>query len=155
MIPVKVPPSVMFSRTLLLCALCLLAACDQAPGTAASAVSLTLALPCDIHSGCTARNNELVMNVRFGTIPRALQPFPMQVSIESDKTVESVTVGFSMRGMDMGHNRYRLVAAASHDWKGNVTLPICSAGRSDWLADIEVMVAGKRYRLALPFVLEK
>ncbi|HHJ15984.1 MAG TPA: hypothetical protein ENJ80_04730 [Gammaproteobacteria bacterium] len=119
------------------------------------AESLTLSLPCDIRSGCMARNDELVVDVRFGTVPRALQPFPVQVSVTTGQAVESVAIGFSMRGMDMGLNRYRLVASAPHDWRGDITLPICISGRSDWLADVEVTAGGNKYHVAVPFVLEK
>lgn len=145
----------MIRRTLLLCLLGLLTACDPPPETAGQAVSLTPALPCDIRSGCTAANDELVVKVHFGARPRALQPFPVQVSVETDQAVEAVTIGFSMRDMEMGLNHYRLVAAAPHAWRGDVTLPICSSGRSDWLADIEVTADGNNYHVAVPFVLEK
>ena len=144
-----------FSRNLLLCSVCLLVACNEPPEKNAPAAMLALAVPCDIHSGCRAGSDGLAVTVRFGTPPRALQPFPVQVLTETAQAVESVAIGFSMRGMDMGLNRYRLVVTAPHDWRGDVTLPVCSSGRSDWLANVEVIADGNKYHVAVPFVLEK
>jgi len=143
-------------RILLLCAVCLLTACDQAPQSGTVPVtSLSPAVPCDIRKGCRATADGLSVTVRFAASPRALRPFPVQVSIEGEQAAASVTVGFVMQGMDMGLNRYRLIAAAAHDWQADVTLPVCTSGRSDWLADVEVNAGGNIYRVTMPFVLEK
>jgi hypothetical protein len=57
--------------------------------------------------------------------------------------------------MDMGANRYRLIAEASAGWHADITLPICMSGRTDWLADFELVVADRRLQMQVPFVLEK
>jgi hypothetical protein len=57
--------------------------------------------------------------------------------------------------MDMGLNRYRMLGDASSGWRAEVTLPICMSGRSDWIAEFELVSAGRRVLLRVPFVLEK
>ena len=134
------------------CALCLLVSCDQPSETG---LPLTLVQPCDAQQGCRAADDSLVVTVSFGTEPRALQPFPVRLQLESESQADAVTVAFSMRGMDMGLNRYRLIADASGVWAADITLPVCTSGRSDWLADFELVVADRRFQLQVPFMLEK
>ena len=45
-----------------------------------------------------------------------------------------------MVGMDMGINRYSLLKQQNGDFVGKVILPVCSVGRSDWLAKLSVVV---------------
>ncbi|WP_455234515.1 hypothetical protein [Thiogranum longum] len=136
--------------------LCLLAGCDQAPETHPPVTTtLQLHTPCDIQRGCVASDETLRVRIHFGLPPRALQPFPLQLRIEEGQTPDEVSVAFSMKGMDMGQNRYRLDHHAGGDWRGNVTLPICTSGRSDWLADVELVFDDRRFQLQVPFVLGK
>jgi hypothetical protein len=95
--------------------------------------------------------------VQFSMGPdlRVLAPFPVRVEVQSDHTVDSVTVTFAMQGMDMGMNRYQLISDGADRWLGNVTLPVCSSGRSDWLADLEVITKGGRFAVEVPFVIDK
>jgi hypothetical protein len=60
-----------------------------------------------------------------------------------------------MQGMDMGSNRYQLLADGMGGWDGVITLPICSSGRTDWLADFDFLLADRRLQLQVPFVLQK
>jgi hypothetical protein len=55
-----------------------------------------------------------------------------------------------MKGMDMGMNRYRLIAGEGN-WSGTATLPVCSASRMDWIALVEFSSGGKKYRAKFPF----
>ena len=105
--------------------------------------------------GCRATNESLAATVIFGTDVRGLQPFPVKVLFEAGGQVESVTVAFSMQGMDMGWNRYSLSDDSMSAWKAVVTLPICSTGRTDWIAEFDLLAAGRHYRLQVPFVLGK
>jgi hypothetical protein len=133
----------------------LLLSCEQAPESRIPAVQLALSEPCDVQLGCRAGNESLVATVIFGAHPRALQPFPVKILLESGDQVESVTLAFSMQGMDMGWNRYSLAGDSMGAWNAIVTLPICSTRRIDWIADFEVLVAGRHYRLQVPFALGK
>ena len=97
----------------------------------------------------------MAITVIFGAEPRALQPFPIHIQLDADQQADAVTVAFSMQDMDMGTNRYRLIADASAGWNADITLPICMSGRSDWVADVELVVADRRMLIQVPFVLEK
>jgi hypothetical protein len=60
-----------------------------------------------------------------------------------------------MQGMNMGPNRYRFIPGPSGGWSADITLPICTSGRTDWLAQFELTVAGQRLQFEVPFVLHK
>jgi hypothetical protein len=57
--------------------------------------------------------------------------------------------------MDMGLNRYQLITDGAGRWLAKVTLPVCSSGRGDWLAVVEVVTEGRRFAAQLPFVINK
>lgn len=123
---------------------------DEAPVTALSAPAA-----CDlVQGGCQAGDGHLQVAVRFAQAPRALQPFPVELNV-AGATPQAVYVAFSMQGMDMGLNRYRLEAAGAGLWRAAVTLPICVSGRSDWNADFELQLPDQRVQLRLPFILDK
>jgi hypothetical protein len=94
------------------------------------------------------------VTVAFGAEPRALQPFPIHIQLAGHQQADAVTVAFSMPDMDMGTNRYRMVADASAGWNADITLPICTSGRSDWVADFELVVTDRRLQIQVPFVVE-
>ena len=131
----------------------LLQSCEQQ--SPVPAVQLTLSESCDVQIGCRATSEFLAATVTFVREPRALQPFPVKVLLEAGDQPDSVTVTFSMQGMEMGHNRYRLRGGSAGVWNAIVTLPICSAGRADWIADFDLQATGRHYRLQVPFVLEE
>jgi hypothetical protein len=97
----------------------------------------------------------MAVTVTFGAEPRALQPFPIHIQLEGHQQADAVTLAFSMQGMDMGSNRYRLIADAPGGWSADITLPICTSGRTDWVADFELVVVDRRVQIQVPFVLEK
>ncbi len=93
--------------------------------------------------------------IRFSLPEKAfyLHIFPVQVLLAgfAGNEVESVTVRFEMKAMDMGLNRVKLSA---HDglWHGRTMLPVCTSGRSDWQAVVDVKVKEKIYRAIFSFV---
>ncbi|MEA2080214.1 MAG: hypothetical protein U9P00_10230, partial [Pseudomonadota bacterium] len=95
------------------CVLCLLVSCDKSSEPSLPLSRLTPSLPCDVRQGCQAADESLAVTVTFGAAPHALQPFPIHVQLERHRRADAVTVAFSMQGMDMGWNRYRLSADAS------------------------------------------
>ena len=137
------------------CVLCLLVSCEQPPDSSLAVSRLVLSQPCDIRQGCRAEGASLVAIVTFEAEPRALQPFPIRIQLGGEQRVDAVTAAFSMQGMDMGLNRYRLIPDSSDGWSADVTLPICASGRTDWLAQFELAVAGQRVQFEVPFVLHK
>ena len=133
----------------------LLLSCEQAQEPQISVVQLVLSTPCDVQRGCRAVGESITATVVLPDDVRGLQPFPVKVLLETTDKIESVTVAFSMQGMDMGWNRYSLSEDGLSAWHASVTLPICSSGRMDWTADFELLAAGRRYRFRVPFVLGK
>jgi len=129
----------------------LAAGCDDKPPTALPVSVLDVPAGCDLAQGCRATGERISLQVQFDAPAVALQPFPISLHISSD----TVMLTFSMRGMDMGLNRYRLSGNARSGWKGNVTLPICVSGRSDWIALFELTTATRKYQVQMPFVLQK
>ncbi len=139
-----------------LCAGFLLPACDPQPEQASLPVTqLEVEAGCDVLAGCRISGPGYQVEVAFETRPRALQPFPVAVKPGGSKDVKAVSVGFSMPGMAMGLNRYALVSAAEDEWRGEVTLPICVSGRTDWVAEVEILVPDGRVVFEVPFVLDK
>jgi hypothetical protein len=68
-----------------------------------------------------------------------LTPFIIELSLtgRAAATVNKVTVGFTMVGMEMGENAFKLVRGADGVWRGQAMLPLCSHGRRDWRATVE------------------
>lgn len=79
--------------------------------------------------------------------PKYLQPFGMTVSLQgsdADK-VQGVTVSLNMTGMDMSLPVNKLHKTTTGDWRGELMVPVCSSGRSDWVVDVEIVLVNKRY----------
>ena len=138
-----------------LAGLLLLLSCEQTRQPPVAAVQLALSEPCDVQLGCRAASESLTVTVIFAGDVRALQPFPVKVLLEAGGQLESVTVAFSMQGMNMGRNRYSLSGDSMGAWNAMVTLPICTTRRTDWIADFDLLAAGRHYRIQVPFVLDK
>ncbi len=110
---------------------------------APAAQELRLRGPCDpVADICIAVDGETTLKFSIEGEPRPMRPFPVTVGLEGvrEDDVEAVLIGFSMAGMDMGPNRYRLLPQAAGRWSGEVTLPICTTGRTDWIAQVEAFV---------------
>ncbi len=93
--------------------------------------------------------------VRFFLPQKAfyLQAFPVQVLLtgfDRDE-LESVSVRFEMRGMNMGFNQIQL-STGKENWYGEAMLPICVSGRSDWKAIVDVKAEEETYRAIFSFV---
>lgn len=107
-----------------------------------------IAIPCaDVRAGCELPQARL--RVVFDRQPKQMQPFRLRVEIPDATELHA---SFSMRGMDMGFNRYRLLPDGAGAWRGEVTLPACAQGRADWIMLLEVTSAGgKTGRYEVPF----
>lgn len=97
----------------------------------------------DLLTGC----GDEKLRVRFNQAPKVLQPFAVDLQLSEARAVH---ISFAMNGMEMGLNRYRLVKQPDGSWHGEVTLPVCVQGRSDWLALVEAeMPSGvERYQFS-------
>lgn len=118
-------------------ALVVLAACSQKTAPVAQCA--------DPLRGCWLAWDGKGADVRFLAAPGGLKPFGLQVAAPG---ANAVSASFSMRDMDMGENRYRLVRGTDGAWRADVILPVCVAGRADWTMTLEVDGS----RVAMPFV---
>ena len=84
----------------------------------------------DLIHGCWIVLSKKPVEVKFSALPSALKPFDLTVQADG---VKQVYASFVMVGMEMGLNRYRLVAADNKVWRAKVILPVCVAGRRDWV----------------------
>jgi hypothetical protein len=94
----------------------------------------------------TVATGGVAAEIRFASSPGALKPFVLEVAAPEAKAVAAT---FAMVGMDMGENRYQLVRTDAGPWRASVILPVCVAGRADWLMTLEV----DNRRVAVPFVM--
>lgn len=94
----------------------------------------------DIVAGC--RSPQAGLKVQFDRRPRPMQEFHVLVELSGAREVHA---SFSMRDMEMGLNRYRLLPDGPARWRAGVMLPACVQGRQDWLMVLEV--DGRRYQI--------
>lgn len=100
----------------------------------------------DIVKGC---GNQLIQ-IHFDQIPQTMQPFRLQINTASTSGIKEIHASFTMQGMDMGLNRYRLLPQTNGVWMANVTLPVCTQGQSDWRMTVELQTTTttEQYQLA-------
>lgn len=115
-------------------------------------INLGVAHSCDAaESVCTLSAGKHSLTLELGPNVKPLIPFETIIKLKSvDAKEENVVVDFRMVGMDMGMNRYRLIQHGDV-WSGKVTLPVCVASRTDWLAVVEFSDSGKHYIASFPF----
>ncbi len=103
---------------------------------------------------CSATHARLQLALGLGQSVSPLQAFPVTVSVQGAEAagLRSVELAFTMQGMDMGILRTPLLRQADGSWRGRGLLPVCAAGRSDWLATVTATGAdGERYRAQFAF----
>jgi len=86
-------------------------------------------------AGCTFVHKGMPANLRFSAQPEALQPFVLSLVSPNLRTA---SVSFQMSGMNMGFNRYDLKPGADGRWAANITLPVCTVSRVDWIAELNL-----------------
>ncbi|MDO5686227.1 MAG: hypothetical protein Q4G42_02370 [Neisseria sp.] len=100
---------------------------------------------CDVRRGCKLPNGATLRT--FGKLhPKT--PFRMRL-LNAPAATQSVYVEFSMKDMDMGFNRYKLLppdADHEHWYADTVRLPVCVVARKDYLLDI--YLDGVGYQIA-------
>jgi len=114
----------------------------RAPGKVATVSCPALPATCRMEVG------RHPVELSFSPAPVLLKPFTLNVKAPATRTVFAE---FAMVGMDMGGNRYRLEPAGAGAWRANVTLPVCVAGRSNWIMTLEV----DGVKVRVPFTAEK
>ncbi len=85
--------------------------------------------------------------------PHYLQPFEAEVILHGAKsvTVEQVSLQFAMNGMQMSLPATYLQKGTTSEvqttrWRNKMMLPVCASGRHDWVAEVVLITAEKRYQ---------
>lgn len=86
-------------------------------------------------AGCTFIHKGMPANLRFSSQPEALRPFVLSLTSPS---LRKASVSFQMSGMNMGFNRYDLKLGDGGLWSANITLPVCTVNRVDWIAELDL-----------------
>ena len=110
---------------------------------------------CDsAQAACVARGEGFAVELSLGPSVQPMRPFGIQLRVLQGQlsSAAQVELQFQMQDMDMGQNRYRLLAGKQGIWRGNAVLPVCSRGRSDWFAQINIRDAGQRWSAEMPFI---
>ncbi len=89
----------------------------------------------DLLQGCKIMLNGQAVAVQFSKSPGALKPFLITITAPG---MQSVYADFKMDGMEMGPTRYQLTQAQESVWEAKVMLPVCVAGRRDWMLILEI-----------------
>ena len=120
----------------------------------ATADILTVPKACDFSSAVCEMMlpGGVALSIEVQGDVRPLKTFSIAVK---GTDVQDVAVSFEMIDMDMGINRYRFQKDVSGGWSTAVMLPVCTTGRTDWLALFDVRLQdGQVYRLEYPFMAE-
>ncbi len=145
-----------YRSCLILAAALALSACGRDDGQDQAAMQARTAGDCDpVRQRCDIAIDGLRLAVRMGPGVKALKAFPVRVwpGLPPGTRIDKFFVSFTMAGMDMGMNRYRLAEQPDGSWLAEVTLPICTSGRTDWIATIELHTDQGRWKVPVPFVL--
>lgn len=86
-------------------------------------------------AGCTFIHHGMPARISFSSVPETLKPFQLTLS---HPEVKKVSVSFQMAGMDMGFNRYDLKQSQTGNWTARIMLPVCTASRADWIAELQL-----------------
>jgi hypothetical protein len=135
--------------------LLLVAGCRRQPPDTRVALELNLDSACNpAQATCPAKGRGVQLWFQPRTAIRPLQAFPVTVHL-AGLDPDIVTVDFSMPSMNMGWNRYRLSRQSGGVWSGEVILPVCSSGRRDWVAQVEVETSRRRLTARFPLQTER
>lgn len=94
-------------------------------------------------AGCTFLHKGLPAHLQFSVQPEALRPFVLSLTSPG---LRKASASFQMAGMNMGFNLYNLRPETGGRWAANIILPVCTASRADWIAELDL--DGRLYRLS-------
>lgn len=105
---------------------------------------------------CTASDPPRMLALTLSGDVRPLRPFDLILRLPDTALAQAgqASVDFIMIGMDMGLNRYTLTRQADGSFRAKVILPVCSSGRSDWVAKVSAIVGKEMWAAEFPFVAE-
>ncbi len=100
-----------------------------------SALTVLDEAQCNVHQGCVLPDG---VQLKFSDEVYAKAPFDIELR-GVDAAVQEVFVSFTMKDMDMGFNRYKLLRQADGRWAAaQIRLPVCVQNRHDYLAEIHI-----------------
>lgn len=135
--------------TIILSFVALLAGCNFSEQTGRVEAQAT---DCDVAlSRCQLEIDGLQVSLTLEKGLAALKPFTITAEIQGGEGIAKVIMDFQMVGMEMGPNRYSLIAVDGAQWRGTATLPVCATSRTEWLAIMEFAHASNTYSLRFPF----
>lgn len=132
---------------------------DEAPPRPGMRETLRLVseLDCSVAERmCQAIGPDVRLQLQLGPPVTVLKTFPIRLKLDGDfGDVEQVDIVFDMEGMDMGLNWYRLKDAGNGRWIGQAMLPVCTSGRTDWVARVSVKAGQRDWKVGFPFRAKK
>jgi len=111
---------------------------------------------CDlVQTGCMSIGDDVGVLLQFQSSPSALKAFGAEITIKQLATQpDEVKLSFVMQGMEMGVQAFALqYKNTSGKWEGEVILPICTSGRSDWQVIVEITQGDRIYSSTHQFML--
>ena len=113
-------------------------------------VEVIAAETCMLSSGsCEVELGGSTLRFSFDQPPVPLEPFILVM--ETAAELQGAEAEFQMRDMYMGFNRFPFERIANTAWRARVVLPVCVAGRSDWVAVVRIWREDGVYVVQLPF----
>lgn len=104
---------------------------------------------CPSGVNCEAKFSDQTLKLQLSPTPVVMAPFIALVETSADIT--EIYLQFQMKDMDMGVQRYRLLSDGHGQWQSEVMLPVCSLGRSDWVAILDMKYREEWWRGEFPF----
>lgn len=111
---------------------------------------------CDpVKQTCYATTDGIRLGLHFTGELKPLKRFQLQVKTAEGSAIalEGIDLQFSMRGMYMGEQHYVLRRVNKTEWQGDMVLPVCTRGRSDWAVELLARSGDRVYRAEFPFQL--
>ena len=127
-------------KTILIISLFLPASLSYSEDTPKPTTKIT---PC-LYSGewCKSENTQHKTAILLPEKITYLKPFVVQVRIPTKDNIQQMQLQFSMRGMQMIGNRFKLTRLKENSnndiWQAEVVIPRCMSGRKDWLVELGV-----------------
>ncbi len=102
---------------------------------------------------CAATGEDGGFTLRFSEGVRPLEPFEVRIRPAPGSGIEAqrAMVEFEMTGMDMGINRFRVEPAAGGGFAGQAVIPVCTTGRTDWVATVTLSGTERMWVARFPF----
>ncbi len=109
---------------------------------------------CDlVASACEVEQQGVHYRVEFSQKPSALTPFQVKLIVlqPADWQPQTVSVSFTMPGMDMGFNTHQL-QRVDDVWQAQVVLPVCTLSRNDWHLRVVLQTEAADYQSEFVFI---